>query len=86
MTGESIPWDFEAKLSRPGRVDTEVGTLRGCVRAWSILTEVDQSTCTIHCVAPVSIEDWHEGRTIISSIGIQQLVRRLEAGWHQRGH
>lgn len=86
MADECIPWDFEAKLSWPGRVATEVGTLRGCVRAWSVLSEIDQSACAIHCVAKVWISDWHEGRTVISSIGIQQLVSRLETGWHRRGH
>ena len=84
MTDECIPWDFEAKLSWPGRVITEVGTLRGCVRAWTALGEADQSACTIHCSAQIWIDDWHEKRTVLSSIGIQQLVKRLETGWHGR--
>jgi hypothetical protein len=86
VTDECIPWDFEAKLAWPGRVATEVGTLRGCVRAWSALGEPDQSACVIHCIAQVRIADWHEGRTVISSVGIQQLVSRLELGWYHRGH
>jgi len=86
VTDERIPWDFEAKLSAPGRAATEVGTLRGCVRAWSRLSEADQSDCAIHCIAQIWIHDWHEGRTVISSVGIQQLLMRLETGWRQRGH
>jgi hypothetical protein len=40
---------------------------------------------TLHCVAQIWIDDWHETRTVISSIGIQQLAKRLETGWHGRG-
>jgi hypothetical protein len=82
---ECIPWDFPAKLLRPNKAQTEVGTLRGCVRAWLRLAEIDQTSCGIHSREEMWIADWAGPLTIVNSIGIAQLSRRLDARAALRG-
>ena len=74
-----IPWASNARLIEAGGAGAQVGTLRGCVRAWSFREAERQSVARIECADAVQLSNWEEAVVLVGSKRIAELLTRI--GW-----
>ena len=68
-----IPWDAKARFVHASGRPTEVGTLRGCVRAWSRLTKLGRSEIRLLCDDAIFLDGWKIAFTNIERVKIDEL-------------